>query len=168
MPETLEFLSVNIWSVLMAIGNLLILFLIVKKFLFKPVNDILEKRAEEVNHIYSDAEQMRSEADANKNLYEEKLRNVKAETDLMIKTATERAESRSEEIIREATIEAENRKRKAEEDIMLAKKKAVDEIKDDIVEMVIDLAQQVVEKEINQAVHENLIDDAIEKLGERV
>ncbi|NLK27192.1 MAG: F0F1 ATP synthase subunit B [Clostridiales bacterium] len=168
MPETLEFLSVNIWSVLMAIGNLLILFLIVKKFLFKPVNDILEKRAEEVDHIYSDAEQMRSEAKANKNIYEEKLKNVKTETDLMIKAATERAENRSEEIIKEATLEAENRKRKAEADILLAKKKAVDDIKDNIVEMVIDLAQQVVEKEINEDVHENLIDDAIEKLGERV
>ena len=166
MPETLEFLSVNIWSVLMAIGNLLILFLIVKKFLFKPVNDILEKRAEEVDNIYSDAEQMRSEAKANKDIYEEKLKNVKTETDLMIKAATERAESRGEEIIKEATMEAENRKRKAEADILLAKKKAVDDIKDDIVEMVIDLAQQVVEKEINEAVHENLIDDAIEKLGE--
>lgn len=165
MPETLEFLSIDFWPTLMAIGNLLILFMILKKFLFKPVNDILDKRAMEVDKIYSDAESMRSKAETDKEVYEEKLRHVKSETDLMIKSATERAENRKEEIITEANNEAENRKRKAESDINLAKKKAVDEMKDNIVDMVIDLATQVVEKEINTEIHETLIDGAIEKLG---
>jgi F-type H+-transporting ATPase subunit b len=168
MPESLEFLSINFWSTLMAAGNLLILFLIIKKLLFKPVTNILKKRAEEVDKIFSEAEELRTEAKENKDIYEEKLRNVKNETDLMIKTATERAKDRSEEIIKEATVEAENRKRKAEADINLAKKKAVNEMKDNIVEMVIELAEQVVEKEINDKVHETLIDEAIEKLGDRV
>ncbi len=168
MPETLEFLSINTWQTIMAMGNLLILFLIVKKFLFKPVNDILKKRADEVDRIYSEAENLRTEAKESKDLYEEKLKKAKTETDLMIKSATERANYRGEEIIKEATIEAENRKRKAESDIALTKKKAVSEMKDNVIEMVIDLAQQVVEKEINADIHENLIDSAIEELGERV
>lgn len=168
MPETLEFLSINPWQTIMAIGNLFILFLIVKKFLFKPINDILNKRAEEVDKIYSEAEDLRTEARENKDIYEEKLKKAKTETDLMIKYATERANNRGEEIINEATIEAENHKRKAEADIALAKKKAVNEMKDNVIEMVIDLAQQVVEKEINADIHEILIDSAIENLGEHV
>lgn len=168
MPETLEFISVNIWQTLMSIGNLLILFLIVKKLLFKPVTDILNKRAHEVEQIYSEAEDIRTEAKVNKDTYEEKLKNAKAETDLMIKAATERAKQRKEEIINEASTEAENRKRKAESDIVLAKKKAVNEMKENITEMVIDLAQQVVGKEIDADVHETLINSAIEELGERV
>lgn len=168
MPETLEFLSVNFWHTFMAIGNLLILFLIVKKFLFKPVNDILNKRAEEVDKIYTEAEDTRTKAKVNKDIYDEKLKNAKAETDSMIKNATERAKHQGDEIISEAAIEAENRKRKAEADILLSKKKAVDEMKDNITDMVIDLAQQVVVKEINADVHETLINTAIEELGERV
>lgn len=168
MPETLEFLSVNFWQTLMAMGNLIILFLIVKKLLFKPVTVILDKRANEVDKIYSDAEDMRTEAKTNKDIYEERLRNAKAETDLMIKTATERATHRGDEIINDANFEAENRKRKAESDISLAKKKAINEMKNNITEMVMDLAQQVVEKEIDPGVHDKLIDDAIKELGERV
>lgn len=167
MP-TLEFLSVNPWQTIMAIGNLLILFLIVKKLLFKPINAILDKRAEEVDNIYSEAEDIRTKAEENKNIYDEKLKKAKAETDLMIKAATERANHRKEEIVSEAIAEAENRKRKAESDITLAKKKAVDEMKDNITEMVVELAEQVVGKEINADVHETLIDSAIEELGERV
>lgn len=168
MSETLEFMSVNFWQTLMTIGNLIILFLIVKKFLFKPVTDILNKRAEEVDNIYTEAEDMRIEAKINKDTYEEKLKNAKAETDLMMKTATEQAERRGNEIIGEADVAAENRKRKAESDISLAKKKAMNEMKDNVTEMVIELAQQVVEKEIDVDVHETLIDEAIEELGERV
>jgi len=168
MPETLEFISVDFWQTLMAMGNLIILFLIVKKFLFKPVNDILNKRAEEVDKIYSEAESMRTEAKTDKDTYAEKLKNARAETDLMMKTATEQAERRGNEIIGEASLEAENRKKKAESDISLAKKKAMDGMKDNIAEIVIELAQQVVEKEIDADVHETLIDEAIEELGGRV
>lgn len=166
MPETLDFLSVDFWQTLMSIGNLIILFLIVKKFLFKPVNDILKKRADEVDAIYAKAEEISLEAKNNKNIYEEKLINAKSETDLMIKNATDKANYRSEEIINQAVKEAQNRKDKAETEISLTKKKAVNEMKNNISDMVITLAQQVVEKEIDAKVHENLIDEAIDKLGD--
>lgn len=168
MPETLEFISINPWHTLMSIGNLFILFLIVKKLLFKPVNNILKKRADEVEHIYTEAEDMRTKAEADKDIYQTKLDNVKAETDLMIAKATEVAKHKSDEMIKEAVIEVEQRKTKAEADILLAKKKAADEMKNDITDMVVELAQQVVGKEIDPKIHETLIDSAIEELGEYV
>lgn len=168
MLEYLPILSIDPVSMLIAIGNLLILFLIVKKFLFKPVNNILEKRANEVEQIYTEAEDLRTEANTNKNIYEEKLRHVKEETDNMIKSATERAQHRSDEIIEEANKDAEHKKKKAETDIALAKKKAVDGMKEDITEMVIGLASQVVEKELNTDIHKHLIDAAIGELGESI
>ena len=66
MPESLEFLSINIWQTLVAIANLIILYFIVKRFLFKPVNNILDKRAEEVDKIYNDAEVTLTEAKTDK------------------------------------------------------------------------------------------------------
>lgn len=168
MPESLEFLSINLWQTFAAIGNLIILYFIVKRFLFKPVNNILDKRAEEVDKIYNDAEVTLTEAQTDKEIYETKLKNAKNETDTMIKNATERAKARGEEIIQDATSEAENRKRKAESDISLSKKKAMDEMKNNITDMVIELAQQVVEKELDPRSHEKLIDSAIDQLGDRV
>ena len=41
--QSLEVISVNIWHILISLCNLLILFLIVKRFLFKPVKKALEK-----------------------------------------------------------------------------------------------------------------------------
>ena len=166
MAGTLDFLSINIWHILMAMGNLLILVLILKKFLFKPVQNIIKQREEEVKEVYSRADEALEAANAEKELYLKKLDDAKAEADSMIKTASERAKAESAEIISDAKAEAERRRRNADEDIELARKKAAEEMRDSISEMVISLAEQVVEKEIDPNVHASLIDDAIESLGE--
>ena len=166
MAGTLDFLSVNVWHILMAIGNLLILVLILKKFLFKPVQNIIKQREEEISKTYSDADKALNEAKAEKELYLKKLDDAKQEADDLIKTASDRAKAESAEIISDARQEAERRRRSADEDIELARKKAAAEMRDSISDMVIALAEQVVEKEIDPKAHASLIDDAIESIGE--
>ena len=166
MAGTLDFLSVNVWHILMAIGNLLILVRILKKFLFKPVQNIIKQREEEIGKTYSDADKALNEAKAEKELYLKKLDDAKQEADDLIKTASDRAKAESAEIISDARQEAERRRRSADEDIELARKKAAAEMRDSISDMVIALAEQVVEKEIDPKAHASLIDDAIESIGE--
>lgn len=166
MAGTLEFLSIDFWHILMAMGNLLILVLILKKFLFKPVQKILKQREDEVNKVYSDADSALNQANAEKELYHQKLSEAKSEADNLIKSANERAKAESAEIISGAKAEAERRRKNADEDIELAKKKAAEEMRDSISDMVITLAEQVVEKEIDPKAHASLINEAIESLGE--
>lgn len=164
--RTLDFLSINVWHILMAIGNLLILVLLLKKFLFKPVNDIIAKREAEVQKTYSDADEALEKANADKLLYEQKLLDAKQEADNLIKTASEHAKAQGDEIVTNAKLEAQRRKEQADADIELAKKKAVDEVKDSISDMVISLAEKVVEKELDEKTHSKLIDEAIDSLGD--
>lgn len=166
MAGTLEFLSIDFWHILMAMGNLLILVLILKRFLFKPVQKILKQREDEVNKVYSDADDALNRANAEKELYHQKLSEAKSEADNLIKSANERAKAESAEIISGAKAEAERRRKNADEDIELAKKKAAEEMRDSISDMVITLAEQVVEKEIDANAHASLINEAIESLGE--
>lgn len=163
---SLEILSINVWHVLMAIGNLGILVLILKKFLFKPVQNILKQREEEVGKIYSDADKALSKANEDKALYEQKLMDAKSEADSLIKLASERAKRESGDIVLAARKEAERRLKNADDDIELAKKKAAEDMMDSISDMVIDLAEKVVEKEIDKNSHAALIDDAINRLGD--
>ncbi len=164
--EVLDFLSLNVWHIVMAIGNLLILVLILKKFLFKPVQNILKQREDEVNKIYSDADEAREKANRDKAAYERKLVDVKEEADSLIKSASERAKQESGEIVAAAKSEAERRLRNADEDIELAKRKAAQDMKNSIAEMVVDLASEVAAKEIDPKAHSDLIDEAIESLGD--
>lgn len=164
--QTLDFLSINVWHILMAIGNLLILVLLLKKFLFKPVNDIIAKREAEVQKIYSDADEALEKANADKLLYAQKMVDAKREADNLIKTASEHAKAQGDEIVTNAKLEAQRRREQADADIELAKKKAADAVKDSISDMVISLAEKVVEKELDEMAHSKLIDDAIDSLGD--
>ena len=83
-------------------ANLLILFLLLKKFLFKPVTKILDERAEEIENSYKQAEETNDKALSLKSEYEEKLLSAKNEADGIIKSAVETADRRSESIVNEA------------------------------------------------------------------
>ena len=162
--EYLELISLNIWHIIATIFNLLILTLILKKFLFAPVQKILAERKGEVDTLYSDAEQAKETAEADKKLYTDKLKSAQAEADSIIKTASQRADKLGDEIIADAKSKAADTVRKAEADIELEKKKAMNELKNEISEISVTIAENVVSKEINAEDHRELIDSFIEQL----
>ena len=125
-----NFVSIGGWNIVVTICNTLITFLIVKKFLFKPVRKMLAARAEEVQAMYDQAESDRAEAAAMKKDYPESIANAKAEATQITQTATRRATVRSEEILAEASRQATDMKRKAEQSIEQERKKAMNEIQD--------------------------------------
>ena len=91
MSEYLDLISIDPFSIIVTICNLLILFLIIKKFLFKPVQKVLSQRQQEVDKIYDDAEKAQSAAQKDKKEYSEKLSGVNLEAEKIIKQATDKA-----------------------------------------------------------------------------
>lgn len=162
--ETLELISVNVWHIAAAIANLLILTLIVKKFLFKPVQKILAERQAEVDTLYQKAEDSAAAAEKDKLEYHEKLENAEREVEDIIKSATARAERLGDEIVSEANAKADAVMKKADADIEQSKKKAVNEIKNEIAGISVSIAEKVVAREINEKDHADIIDSFIEQL----
>ena len=85
--QSLEVISVNLWQILISLLNLLILFLLFKKFLFKPVNNMLAKRQGEIDETYRKAEEANQSALENKLLWDEKMDTLKKESEDMLKKA---------------------------------------------------------------------------------
>lgn len=162
--EYLELISLNVWHVVAAILNLLILTWIVKKFLFKPVQKILAERKGQVDTLYSEAEEAKTSAEADRAAYEEKLAQADDEAEEILRRATVRADRLSEEILAEANTKAAAKLAKADADIAQEKKKAVNEIKDEISGMSVDIAEAVVCREIKESDHKKLIDTFIDSL----
>jgi len=146
--------------------NLLILMLLVKKFLFKPVLAILQKRQDEVDQLYAEANKAKDEAVTLRADYEKHLAEAKTEANEIVQTATAQARRRSVEMVAEAQAQAAAMLTKAEAEIVQEKKKAINEIKDEISGMAVDIATKVVEREISAKDHEKLIEDFIKNVGE--
>lgn len=160
-----EFVSLGGWNILVTISNTLITFLIVRRFLFKPVRKILAARANEVQAMYDHAEADRSEAETMKRDYTESIANAKAEAAQITQNATRRATVRSEEILADASRQALDMKKKAEQSIEQERKKAVNEIKDEIAGLSVLIASRIVEKDISADDHKRMIEDFIDKVG---
>ena len=164
--DHVPFLTSDRVTMIATLINTLILFLVLKHFLFKPVNKILDERKQNVEETYRQADEQLSEAARLESEYTEKLANAKEESAEIVKNATKRAQTRSDEIIAEAKKEASSLMVKANADIEKEKKRAVNQIKDEISDIALAVAEKVVEKEIDPKDHERLIESFISELGE--
>ncbi|MCD7818962.1 MAG: F0F1 ATP synthase subunit B [Lachnospiraceae bacterium] len=154
------------WTFVAQICNLLIQMYLIKRFLFKPINDIIAKRKAAADAEISDAVKAKEEAQNMKAEYEQNMLEAKAKANEILTTAQKTASAQSEEMLREASQQAASIKAKAESDIAQEKRKAVNEIKDEIGSIAVEIAGKVIEREISEEDHEKLIDDFIANVGE--
>jgi len=164
MSEYLEIISLNVWHIVAAMLNLLLLTYILKRFLFDRVKRVLAERQAEVDTLYTDAENARTQANADRDAYALKMAQADEEAQGILREATVRADRMSDQILAEASERASAKMRKAEADIAQEKKKAVNEIKNEISGMSVDIAEKMVQREIREEDHKKLIDSFIEDL----
>ena len=166
MKEVQDLVTIDPWTLIAQLLNLFIQVMLIKKFLFKPVKEVLAKRKAAADAEIADATKAKEEAESLKSEYEESMKQARDKANDILNTAQKSASQQSEEIIREANAQAVSIKAKAERDIEQERRKAVNEIKDEIGDMAMEIAGKVIGREINSSDHEKLIDDFINKVGE--
>ena len=154
------------WTFVAQICNLMIQLVIFKKLLLNPVKKVIAERKAKADSQIADAEKLRTEAEAMKAEYEQNLQNARNEANQIVASAQKTAAARSDELLGEARAQAAALKQKAEADIAQERKKAVNEAKDEIGGMAMGIASKVVEREIKEADHKDLIDEFIKNVGE--
>ena len=159
-----DVISVNIWAILASLANLLILTLIVKRFLFKPVKKIVDARRAAIDNDYAQAQAAREEAEESRLNYEAAMSAAKQTSDQIIAEANRTAEYRSAEIVAEARERASEIRRQAEADAQLERRKAEDEMKREIADVSTQLTGKLLQREINAEDHRSLIDSFLNDL----
>ena len=154
------------WTFVAQICNLMSHLVIFKQLLRNPVKKVIAERKAKADSQIADAQKLRTEAEAMKAEYEQNLQNARTEANQIVAAAQKTATARSEELLGEARAQAAALKQKAEADIAQERKKAVNEVKDEIGGMAMEIASKVVEREIKEADHQDLIDEFIKNVGE--
>ena len=162
--QTLEIISVNLWQILISLANLLLIFLILKKFLFKPVKNVMDKRQEEVDAQYAAAEEANAAARQSQADWEERMDGADAEADARLQAADKTAREHGDRLVAEAKDKAAGILRQAEADAALEHKKAEQAIRVEIVEVSTQLAEKMLEREIRVADHQGMIDSFLEDI----
>ena len=164
--QSLEVISVNIWAILISLCNLLIIFLILKKFLFAPVKKVVAERQADIDGQYEAAAKAEEEALQNKKTYEEKLSAASVQAQSIIDDASAIAVSRGDALIKDAQSKADSILRTAEAEAELERKKAQADIKDEIISVSTVLSEKILSREINEQDHKALLDSFINEIGE--
>lgn len=166
MEQFESFIGVNFWTALFVLLNTLAIYVVAKKFLFGPVNKMIESRQNEVDQMYADADGAKADAQNLRAQYEAKLADVRKEADRVIKTATDSANAMSAGIVEDARTQAEQIKRRAQNEIEMERRKAFDEVKGELSGIALDIAAQVIDREVREKDHEAFIDEFIKNVGD--
>lgn len=146
------------------IGGFLLMLLIFKRFLFKPIQGILDARRREIDSQFENAEDDRKAAAELKVQYEQHLANVDAEMRAKITEAAKEGQTLREEIVAESRKQAEQVLARAQDEIGREKDKAVLEIKTRVADLAIGAAGKLIEESLDSAKHRQLVDRFIDDL----
>lgn len=150
------------WQLFMQLGNTLILFLFIKKFLFGRINKMFETRKTEIETNLKEADEANENAKKLQAEYNAQLRDARMQADEIVQKATKLADEKGEEIVKTAQEQASKVMQKAQADIETQKVRAMEDVKGEISDIAVQLASKIVEEDLQKDEHDKLIDDFLE------
>ncbi|NMC57301.1 MAG: F0F1 ATP synthase subunit B [Eubacteriaceae bacterium] len=153
------------WTYLMIAVNMIILYLIMKKFFFAKIRDFMQKRQDSITQSIEAADKVNLDAANLKAEYEKKLFGLELEGKEIIKNSKIKAETQAREIINQAEQRADNIKKQAEAEIERQKRAAIEDMKDEIAALSILAAEKIIEKQLNAAEHQAVINKVLNETG---
>lgn len=146
--------------------NFVILVFLLKKLLFKPVSEYMERRQKYIEEQIRQAEIDSEEAAKLRDRYLVNMKNAKSEAEELIEKAIRQGEETKEEIIEEAKKESNRLIERAKREIALEKARAIEELKTETASLALLAASQILEKKADEEVHNRLVEKFIDEVGE--
>ena len=152
-------LKFEFWSILEVALNVLILFVILRIFLFKPVNKIMNERTRSVQDDIDSAKKAREDAEELKEQYENTISEAKEEAKNIIMKAHEDAESERAAIIKKSHEEAEQIVAEADKTIENERKRIIRQAQSEIADLAIEAASKIVGANVDDEKNRRLVDE---------
>ena len=134
--------------------------------LFNPVRKMLHDRQDKIKNDINDALTDKEEAAALKVQYDEKLKNIEKEAEAILSEARSKALKNEARIIDEAKEEATRIIRRANEEAELEKKRAMDDMKQEMITIASMMAGKVVAASIDTTVQDTLVEETLKEMGD--
>jgi len=152
------------WNIFWQILNFLILMYLLKRFLYHPVLDMLDKREGKIENDLEKASQRKEEARKLKGKYESRLQGAKDEAQEIIVKAERKGKKRAQDIVQQAEEEAEKVKENKMQELETAKRDAARELRDYAADLSMEAASKMLHQELDEEQHRELIEKYIEEL----
>ncbi len=161
----MEKLGINPQWFLSQLVNFTILLLILQRFLYKHMLNMLQQRRERIRESMDYAERVKREAERAQQDYEKKMEESRREAQAIIAQATQQAERAREDILAKAREEAKDIKAKAQEDVEYERKRVVAELRDQVADLAVLAAGRVLGRALDDKAHRQVVEDFLNESG---
>ncbi|MDD6729057.1 MAG: F0F1 ATP synthase subunit B [Eubacteriales bacterium] len=155
------------WNMLWTLINLIIFFVLMKVFLFKPIKKTLDKRKELIDNQFKEADDAKAEAENLKTQYEQQLDGVEDERAQIIAKAREDAKAEYDKTIDRARDDAQKIKDEAAKAAKLQTEKAKRAVKEEIAQVAIQAAEKVVGREVSAQTDSDIFDEFLNESSDK-
>ena len=144
----------------------LVLFVLASYLLFNPVREFLKKRQDKIKSDIDSAIADKESAKQLREEYEAKLKDIDKEADEILSAARKKALANEAKIVAEAKEEAARIIARANEEATLEKKRAVDDVKKEMITIASAMAAKVVSASIDTTIQDSLVEETLKEMGD--
>lgn len=156
--------SIFFWTLI----NFIVLLFLVHRFALPPFYRLLEDREKKRLQVIDDLEKNMAESKSLHEQYQQKLSQIHIEAKEILKTAETEKEMIKKEILAKALDEKQKILTAIKDELDIEKKKFVDEMKNNAVNMVIECTQKIIQQEIKPEAHYDIIKHNIDELEKMI
>ena len=146
--------------------SIFVLFLLLSYLLFNPARKLLKDRQDRIEGDIRSAETDKEAAKALKAEYEAKLKDINKEAEAILAEARQKAIRNQAKIVDEAKEEASRIIKRAQSEAELEKKHAMDDVKQEMIQIASMMAAKVVSASIDTQIQDTLVDETLKEMGE--
>ena len=152
-------------EIIWGLAAFVVLFGAMLKFGVPAVKNMEQAREDRIRNDLEGAEKARSEAEAEKAQYQAQIADAKNEAGRIIEEARQSAEQVRRDLIARAEGEAAEIRERAQADITTQQERAMAELRTDVTKLSIDLAERIVEHNLDRDTQLRLVDSFIDQVG---
>lgn len=158
-------LEINWGLQIWVIATFVVMMGLLAKLAFKPIGEALERRGSTIKAQLDEAEKSRAEAKKLMEDYQKQIAEARTEAAKVIEEARQLGEKVRKDVVDKANAEASAVVSRAQEEIVRQKDKGIQEMKDTIASLSVQIASKVIQKEVNEATHKQLVETLIKDLA---
>jgi F-type H+-transporting ATPase subunit b len=147
------------------ITALILLWMILARFLFRPVLALLHSREQDIKTTYETAENERAQAEEFRADYERRLSVIEAEARSRIQAAIKEAQGAKNDIIAEGRSRSEEILRRGQEELAREREKILAQLREQVVDISLSAAGKLIGESLDEARHRKLVSDFIDRIG---
>ena len=169
MGEAFSALGINLPQLIAQIANFIVLLVILRLVLYKPILRMLDQRKERIAEGLGAAEEARAEASDAQARIQAQLDEARGQGQEIVANAQQVATRIQEDARQQSERDREASSERARQDIQLERDRAINDLRAEFAEITVTAAERVIRQSLDGAAHQRIIEETLaeSELGER-